>query len=410
MPHRARDHGILARRMTAMTAPPRLPPFWIVIAISILGPFSLHVVIPAMPLLAAEFGTDIAAAQTTLTAYLVGIAGGQLIYAPLSDRFGRRPVVLGGLLLYDLGGRIAEVAGLKHALPYLRLFQGATGSAGHVLGRAIIRDCHPRDRAASLMGYATMAMSCCASFSPLLAAIAQDLAGWRSVFFALSTAAALVLAAALARLDETNPPCDGASGTTRLATSYLVLLRAPAFLAYALSTAFANAAWYAFIAGAPHVMTAILGLPPIAYGQYVLIVLGGYIAGNFLAGRLSVRLGGTRMIAIGQGLALLGVALQVALLALAPLGPLALFVPMALIVFASGLFLPNTNAGALSVFPQIAGAAAGLTGFLQMGGGALTTLLVGGAMDGSAAPLIAIIAATSALSALSLLLLPRLPR
>jgi hypothetical protein len=136
------------------------------------------------------------------------------------------------------------------------------------------------------------------------------------------------------------------------------LLGSPAFLAYALATAFANAAWYAFVAGAPYVMVELLGLPPIAYGKYVLIVLAGYILGNFLAGRLSVRMGGARMIAIGQGLAILGAGWQVAMLAADTLTPLGLFLPMTLIVFASGLFLPNTNAGALSVHPQVAGSAA----------------------------------------------------
>ena len=120
-----------------------------------------------------------------------------------------------------------------------------------------------------------------------------------------------------------------------------------------------------------------------------------------------MRLGGARMIAIGQALALAGAAAQVAVHAAGILTPLALFLPMTLVVFASGLFLPNTNAGALSVHPQIAGSAAGLTGFLQMGLGAVTTVAIAGAMDMSDAPLVATIAATSLLSALSLLLLPR---
>jgi DHA1 family bicyclomycin/chloramphenicol resistance-like MFS transporter len=390
-----------------MSAPPRPPRFWIVVAISVLGPFSLHVVIPAMNPIAAAFGTEPAEAQATLTVYLIGIAFGQLAWGPVSDRFGRRPVVLAGIALFlvaSLGCALAQSLDMMLAA---RLLQGATGSAGQVLGRAIIRDGFPRDRAASLMGYATMAMSCCASFSPLASAIVQDLAGWRAGFLGLAGAAAIVLACTWRSLGETKLDRLDGQGPLRLLGNYVVLLRSRAFLAYALSTAFANAAWYAFVAGAPHVLVSILGLPPIAYGQYVLIVLAGYIAGSFFAGRLSMRLGGARMIAIGQALALAGAAAQVAVHAAGILTPLALFLPMTLVVFASGLFLPNTNAGALSVHPQIAGSAAGLTGFLQMGLGAVTTVAIAGAMDMSDAPLVATIAATSLLSALSLLLLPR---
>ena len=388
-----------------MNATPRLPPFLIVVAVTILGPYSLHVVIPAMQPIAAGFGTDTAAAQTTLTAYLIGIAGGQLLWGPVSDRFGRRPIILAGMALYLLASLGCALAQSMDMLLAARLLQGATGSAGQVLGRAVIRDCFPRDRAASLLGYATMAMSCCASFSPLLAAIVQDLAGWRANFFGLAAAAALVLACAWVWLHETKLDRLEGQGPLRLAGNYVLLLRSPAFLGYALSTAFANSAWYAFVAGAPYVMTEILGLPPIAYGKYVLIVLAGYIVGNFLAGRLSVRLGGARMIAIGQGLALAGAALQIATLAAGILTPLALFVPMTVIVFASGLFLPNTNAGALSVHPALAGSAAGLTGFMQMSLGAILTVAIAGGMTTSEAPLIAATSVTTLLSALALALL-----
>ncbi len=391
--------------MTALNAPPRLPPFPIVVAITVLGPYSLHVVIPAMQAIAAGLGTDSAAAQTTLTTYLVGIAFGQLLWGPVSDRFGRRPIVLLGMTLYLVASLGCALAQSMDMLLAARLLQGATGSAGQVLGRAVIRDCFPRDRAASLLGYATMAMSCCASFSPLFAAIVQDLAGWRANFFGLAAAAALVLACAWRWLDETKLDRLEGQGPLRLAGNYLLLLRSPAFVAYALSTAFANAAWYAFVAGAPYVMAEILGLPPIAYGKYVLIVLAGYIAGNFLAGRLSVRLGGKRMIVFGQGLALVGAALQLGILAAGILNPLALFLPMAVIVFASGLFLPNTNAGALSVHPELAGSAAGLTGFLQMSLGAILTVAIARGMTTSEAPLIVATSATTLISALALLLL-----
>lgn len=388
-----------------MPSPPRLPPFWLVIAFSILGPFSLHIVIPAMPVLVAELGTGFGEAQRTLTVYLVGIAGGQLIYGPLSDRFGRRPVVLAGMALYALATLGCALASSIEALIALRLLQGATGSAGYVLGRAIIRDCHPRDRAASLIGYTTMAMSSLAAFSPLIAAVVQDIAGWRANFMWLAAVAGIIAACCWRWLNETKLERLEGQGPLRLLANYLVLLRSPAFLAYALSTAFAMAVWYGFVAGAPYVLGTILGHPPIAYGKYVLIVLTGYVAGNFLAGRLSVRLGGTRMIALGQAIALAGAAIQTALLIAGVLTPLALFVPMMVVIFASGLFLPNANAGALSVHPELAGSAAGLTGFLQMAFSAIATVVLGATLAATETPLIALTVGCSVMSAASLLLL-----
>ncbi len=386
-------------------SPPRLPPFWLVVLVAVLGPFSFHVVIPAIPILAAEFGVDFVTAQRTLTAYLIGIAGGQLIYGPLSDRFGRRPVLLGGLALYALASLACATAQSIDAMIVMRLMQGATGCAGQVLSRAIIRDCYPRDRAASLMGYATMAIASCASFSPLIAALVQEHQGWRLSFFLLTGISVFALVCALRWLNETKLERLEAQGPVRLLGNYLVLLRSPAYLAYTLSTAFAMAAWYGFVAGAPYVLTGLLGYPPIAYGKYILIVLAGYVAGNFLAGRLSVRWGGARMIAVGQSVSMLGVVLQLALLGAGVLTPLALFVPMALIVFASGLFLPNAIAGSLSTHPELAGSASGLSGFLQMGFSAIATIVLGATLAASEAPLIAITAGTSVLSAVSLLLL-----
>ena len=384
---------------------PRLPPFWLVVLVAVLGPFSFHIVIPALPLLVSEFGIEFDAAQRTLTAYLIGISGGQLIYGPLSDRFGRRPVLLGGVALYLVASLACATAQSIEALIALRLLQGATGCAGHVLSRAIIRDCYPRDRAASLMGYATMTMASCASFSPLIAALIQERWGWRMNFYLLSGVSAFALLCALRWLNETKLDRLEGQGPARLFGNYVMLLRSPAYLAYALSSAFAMSAWYGFVAGAPYVLTRLLGQPPIAYGKYILIVLAGYVAGNFVAGRFSVRWGGARMITVGQTLAMIGVAIQLVLLFTVTLTPLVLFLPMALIIFASGLFLPNANAGALSTHPQLAGSASGLSGFLQMGFSALATVVLGSALSDSEAPLIALTVGTSVLSALSMLLL-----
>lgn len=388
------------------SAPPRLPPFWLIVIGSWIAPFSMHIVIPMMPAMAGEFGTDFASAQGTLTAYLVGISLGQLVYGPISDRIGRRPVLLAGLSLYLLAALGCALATSIEALIALRLVQGATGCAGLVLGRAIIRDCHERDRAASLIGYTTTVMALGAAFSPLVGALAVEYAGWRVVFVALAAVASVIVGCGFLRLNETNrDPLPGGGGVMRVAANYLVLLRSPRFLGYAMCAVFSLAGWYAFVAGAPYVLTRILGLPPLAYGKYILLVVAGYSIGSFVAGRLSVRIGGERMLVLGQAIVLAATCVQLGFWLAGILSPLALFLPMMVVTIGAGMFMPNANAGAISVIPGLAGSASGLTGFLQMGFGALCIVVTGALLDDGEGPLIVMMAVMALASALSLVLL-----
>ncbi|MBL8701755.1 MAG: multidrug effflux MFS transporter [Alphaproteobacteria bacterium] len=386
-------------------SPPRLPPFLLIVIGTWIAPFSMHIVIPMMPSMAAEFGTDFAAAQGTLTAYLFGIAFGQLIYGPISDRLGRRPVMLAGLSLYLAAAVGCALATSIEALTLLRLVQGGTGCAGLVLGRAIIRDCYERDRAASLIGYVTTVMAVGAAFSPLAGALAVEYAGWRTMFVVLAALSAVIVACGAFWLNETNLNRDTGGGIARVATSYLTLLRAPRFVLYSMCGVFSIAGWYAFVSGAPYVLTSILGLPPIAYGKYILLVVAGYSVGSFAAGRLSVRIGGERMLALGQAIVLAATAVQLGFYVAGVLSPLALFLPMMVVTIGAGIFLPNASAGAISVVPGLAGSASGLMGFLQMGFGALCTIAMGVWLRDSEGPLILTMAALALLSLLSLVLL-----
>ena len=387
-------------------SPPRLPPFWLIVLGSWIAPFSMHIVIPMMPSMAQEFGTDFAAAQGTLTAYLVGIAVGQLIYGPISDRIGRRPVLLTGLALYLVAAIGCALATSIEALTALRLLQGGTGCAGLVLGRAIIRDCHERDRAASLIGYVTTVMAVGAAFSPLAGAIAVTYAGWRTMFVILAAFMAIIVGCSYFWLNETNHNrVAGGGGVVRVAANYITLLRTPRFVVYAMCGVFSLAGWYAFVAGAPYVLTSILGLPPIAYGKYILLVVAGYSIGSFAAGRLSVRFGGERMLALGQAVVLLATAVQLGFYVAGILSPLVLFVPMMFVTIGAGMFLPNASAGAISVVPGLAGSASGLMGFLQMGFGALCTIAMGMWLRESEGPLILTMAAMAVLSLMSLIAL-----
>lgn len=393
--------------MPSVTAsPPRLPPFWLIVLASWLAPFSMHIVIPMMPSMAREFGADFAVAQGTLTAFLLGIAVGQLIYGPISDRIGRRPVMLAGLSLYLIATAGCALATSIEALIALRFVQGATGCAGLVLGRAIIRDCHERDRAASLIGYATTVMAAGAACSPLAGALAIEYAGWRTVFVVLAALATLIVAASFLRLNETHHDrLQGGGGVGRVAANYLTLLRSPRFLCFTMCGVFSLAGWYAFVAGAPYVLTHVLGLPPIAYGKYILIVVAGYSIGSFAAGRLSVRFGGERMLVIGQAIVLAATTVQIGFWLAGVLSPLALFLPMMVVTIGAGMFMPNATAGAISVAPGLAGSASGMMGFLQMGFGALCTVATSALLRDSEGPLILMMAAMALASLLSVIAL-----
>ena len=230
-------------------APRRVPTTWLLTLLMGLGPFSMQILIPSLPLLAGVFAVPYASAQMTLTVYLVGIALGQLIYGPLSDRFGRRPVLLVGLAVYALGSLAAFLAPSIGALAVARAAQAAGGCAGMVLTRAIIRDVFPRDQAASKVGFVMMGMTVAPMLAPLLGAELTALFGWRSTMLAcVAFGAALTLLAL--RLPETLAVPQPLPGLSGIARAYLQLARIRSFRCYAAITTCTPGVFFAFMAGA----------------------------------------------------------------------------------------------------------------------------------------------------------------
>lgn len=364
-----------------MHPPSRRPSIAVLVAISALGPLALNIFMPSMPGLAVQFGVDYGTVQLTLTLYLIGLGVAQLVYGPLSDRHGRRPVLLWGLSLFLAGSLICTLASSIEALMLGRTLQAVGGCAGLVLGRAIVRDLYDRDRSAAMIGYVTMTMTLAPMLAPALGGYLDTWFGWRSSFLFCTIAGAAVLLWVLLVLPETLTPGGGAHGMAGLLRGYRDLLRSPAFCGYAFQTAFTSGVFFAFIAGAPFVVVTVLGLPPSSYGLWFVVVSGGYLAGNFLTGRFSVRFGVDHMIGAGATIALLGIAAQAVIGWLGLLSLPAIFLPMAVVALSNGLTLPNGTAGAVSVNPRAAGAAAGLSGALQMLIGAIAAVLVGYGQD-----------------------------
>ncbi|HKM69842.1 MAG TPA: multidrug effflux MFS transporter [Stellaceae bacterium] len=352
----------------------RGPPLALLALVTAIAPAALHMLVPALPLLAAVFDAAPGAVQLVLTLFLAGIAAGQLVYGPVSDRFGRRPVLIAGLALFFAG---TVLCGLAWSLPALiigRTLQALGGCAGMVLGRAIVGDVYDRERASSALATIMMAMSLAPSLSPLIGAYLAEWVGWRADFVLLGTAGAAVLALTAAKLEETHAPAP--VNLVGMVGSFVLLSRSPAFLGVAFATAFTSASWFTFLAAAPYLLSGVLHQPPSAYGLMILLPMAGYVLGNAVVVRLSVLLGSTRLFILGLALSLVS-GVMLALWCLDGLTPLALFVPMAISSIGNGMSQPPGVAAGLSVYPRIAGAASGLMGFMQMTVAALGTLLLG---------------------------------
>ena len=344
----------------------------LLIAMSMIGPMATHIVVPAVPGLVRKFNTDAGTAQLTVSLFLMGLAVSQLFLGPLSDRFGRRPVLLVGLGITAIAGAAATFAPSISWLVIVRTLQSFGAASGLVLGRAMIRDLYGRDRAASMMAWVTMAMAIAPMLSPLLGGILDTAFGWQSIFVAIAIASFGTLAWVFLALPETRPARVESAGLSQLWRDARALFASRSFVGYVLMATLGTATHFAFLGAAPHLVVSLMGLSSATYGAWFVIVACGYIVGNFMTARLSPRYGINRIIIAGIVTMCTGAALGIALLLYMPHGgPPVLFLPQFVLSISSGLMLPNAIAGAVSVRPEAAGTASGLTGFLQQGTGAI---------------------------------------
>ena len=378
-------------------APIAVPPLALIAMATGIGFCALHMIVPALPLLARAFDSSPAQVQLVLTLYFLGIAGGQLIYGPVSDRFGRRPVLIAGLALF-LAGTL--LCGLAPSLPVLitgRIAQATGACAGVVLGRAIIRDVYGRDAAARGIALVMMAMTLGSAVSPAIGAWVAEWLGWRAIFVLLAAAGAIVLGWTVMRLAETHrEPIP--LNPTQIGRNYGLLLRSRAFMCFALCTAFTSASWFTFIASTPYVLSDLLHEPPTTYGVMILLPMGGYIVGNAAAVRLSRRAGASAMIVGGVALSLGSGMLMAAWCTYPGLSASSLFVPLTVSAVGNGLSQPAALAAGLSVYPRVAGTASGFLGFLQMAVSSVGTMTVGVLPHGGPYAMIAVVVATQALA------------
>ncbi|SFK26355.1 MFS transporter, DHA1 family, bicyclomycin/chloramphenicol resistance protein [Falsiroseomonas stagni DSM 19981] len=353
------------------------PPIWLLVAMIAIGPFTMQVLVPSLPSMGRDFGASTAAVQLTVTLYLLSVGVGQLIYGPLSDRFGRRPLLMGGLALYAVASLGAAMAGGIGWLVIARAFQAMGACAGVVLARAVIRDVWARDQAASVLGYVTMGMTIAPMLAPLLGSYLDQTLGWRASMWACLVFGLPLALVAWKRLPETLPAPQPLPGLFAILAAYRSLWAIPVFRAYAALTACATGVFFAFLGGAPYVVVQGMGYTPVQFAIGFAAISVFFAAGNWLAGVLSKRLGILRMLSVGTMITVVGsIGAVVGQLAFPP-HILVFFVPMVLVGVGNGMTQPNAIAGALSAKPQLAGTASSLVGALQMGFGALMTFVVG---------------------------------
>lgn len=344
----------------------------LLMAMTAIGPLSLNILVPATPGLVATLNTDPGTVQLTVSLYLLGLAVSQLALGPLSDRFGRRPVVLCGLLLTVASSFAALAATGIGGLIVARTIQAFGASTGIVIGRAIVRDLYDRERAASMIGWVATVMVVAPMVSPLIGGLLDTAFGWEATFVFVGVFALLVLGWAWLGLPETRPDHITGGGVAYLAGETRGLLGSPAFNAYVLAATLGSATFFAFLGGSPHVVIGLMGESSASYGAWFITTALGYMMGNLTAARLSPRVGIERMIRAGLALEVAGALFAIMIIWLFPLGgPATIFPPQFFVSFGNGVLLPNAIAGAVSVRPQAAGTASGILGCAQMAAGAL---------------------------------------
>jgi DHA1 family bicyclomycin/chloramphenicol resistance-like MFS transporter len=386
---------------TAETPLAQRPSTFLLVLIASISPLTMHIYLPSLPGLAADLQASDAQVQLTLSVYLFAVAVTQLIIGPLSDRFGRKPVLVWGLVIYLAATLFCRFATSIDALIIARGVQAIGGCAGMVIGRAIVRDVASRDTAASLLGYVTMGMAIAQMFGPVIGGLLDGFYGWRASFDLLFILGATVLVLVFLTLRETHLDRQTTMSPRALWTSHRALLVEPRFWAFSLTGALASGVFFAFLGGGPIISQREMGLQPVEYGLYFTLIAAGYAIGNFVSGRFAVRIGPPRMILYGNLLSLAAMIAMAVLLGTGLLHPASLFGPMLVSSLANGLTLPNSFSGALSVRPDLAGTASGLAGSLQVMVGAIATVLVGWLLHLGIWPLVAlmILLAVAALAA-----------
>lgn len=365
--------------MAGPRTPPHLATLVLLTAATVL---SLNMFLPSLASIATDLGTDYARVSLAVAGYLALTAVVQLVVGPLSDRIGRRPVLLGAVGGFALASLGCSLASSVEWFLIFRMLQGGM-VAGGAMSMAIVRDTRNEREAASLIGYIGMAMAVAPMLGPMLGGFLDTAFGWRANFYLYTGMGVFLVALVWIDLGETRP--EGAGDGRPKGRE---LLKERLFWAYAACTAFATASFYVFLTGAPLVAAATFGLSSAELGLYVGSITGGFMLGSFVAGKLAPKVEVTTLMLLGRLVGLSGLLAALAFLLAGQVGVLSFFGCTIFVGVGNGITMPGSNSGAMSVRPDLAGSAAGFSGALTVGVGAVLTWITGQVLPDTGAELV----------------------
>ncbi|MFK7865246.1 MAG: multidrug effflux MFS transporter [Pseudohongiellaceae bacterium] len=367
-------------------------------AVSALGPSSMQILLPALPVIKSTYAVSNEVAQLTLSLSMLAIAFGTLFYGPMSDKYGRKPIMVLGLLITIIGSIACWLANSIEWLIIGRFIQAFGGAVGLVLARAIVRDVYGAEEAARVIATLVMVMVVIPMLSPAVGGELLARFGFHSVFVVTAAMTLALLALLSYQLPETLAEPVPFEGVRAMMVTYFSLFKSRAFCGYAFCVTFVSVVFFSFISAAPEIMVSVLQRPPTEYGYYFIVIPAGFMTGNYIARYFNKSLGLDKLISIGAAIGVSGICLALLLQIAGFTDPLALFLPIALATFGNGITLPNAQAAAINEFPKLAGSASGLTGFLQMAFSAVAAQFVAVIFNGSVYPLLLLMLAASVAS------------
>lgn len=369
-------------------------------AVSALGPVGMQILLPALPVIKQKFYVTNDVAQLTLSLSMLAIAIGTLVYGPLSDKFGRKRVMLIGIVITIFGSIVCFVADSIMLLISGRFIQAFGGAVGLVLARAIVRDVYGPEEAARVIATLVMVMVVLPMMSPALGGELMQRFGFESVFIVIAFASAIAFVFLFLWLPETLAKPVPFEGVKSMLMTFSKLFASKVFCGYAFCVTFVSVVFFSFISAAPEIMVSVLKRPPTEYGYYFIMIPAGFMTGNYVARHYGRTISIDNMIAIGASIGVFGIVLALLLQTLGMSSPVALFLPIALAVFGNGITLPNAQAAAINEFPEYAGTASGLTGFLQMAVSSVAAQAVALIFNGTVYPLLGLMLVASIISLL----------
>ena len=351
------------------------------------NPVSTDTLAPGVPALRDYFGVSTSSANLVFSTYVFAFGFMQLIYGPIADRFGRRPVLLTAMSLYCVATLLCAFAPTFETLLAARALQGAAASAAPALARAVIRDLYGVEGSRKVMSYVMSAFGIFAIGAPAIGGILVAWKGWQASFFFCTIYALVTICAVFVYLKESRP--DGAPTSLKLSTTFVLYLRLtpnPQFALNCVSNLMMYSAMFVWLSGSMLVIVDGYGISPKIGGLLFAFGSGGFMAGAAVAGRLGTRLGPHKLIIWGSVIAIVAAAMIMVLGYLEIRTGLAVALPALVWMFGHGLHYPQSMAAAVAPFPQNAGAASSLIGFYQTTAGAIAAVAIGALHDGSAIP------------------------